>query len=406
MNQKNNDMPSVSSKDTIIEQTTIKLMEYCHRNNWAGDDPFDGLNSRVFKALAFLHSRIPRLILTQIMKRSPINFRRLLAVTKSENPKGLAIFLSALFILSKNGILKNEDSIHRLLQRLIDLKSPNTSHCCWGYNFDWQSREFFLPKFVPNIICTTFAGNALLDAYARFADVIYLDMAVSAGDFLLEGLNITKGHDEICFGYTSLHSDRIHNANLLGASYLARLYRMTGKKKFFKSVLSAVRYSTRRQNDDGSWAYGDSPTQRWVDNFHTGYNLCALRTICQCLNTEEFEPQIRRGFQFFRNNFFQEDDAPKYFHDRTYPIDIHSAAQSIITLCALRDLDENNTKLAASVFSWTLSNMWDTRGYFYYQITPYYKNKISYMRWSQAWMLLALATLLDHNNDAGDTQNG
>jgi len=115
MNQKNNDMPSVSSKDTIIEQTTIKLMEYCHRNNWAGDDPFDGLNSRVFKALAFLHSRIPRLILTQIMKRSPINFRRLLAVTKSENPKGLAIFLSALFILSKNGILKNEDSMHRLL---------------------------------------------------------------------------------------------------------------------------------------------------------------------------------------------------------------------------------------------------------------------------------------------------
>jgi len=262
-----------------LHETTIRLLDYCRRNNWTGDDPFDGLNSRIFDSLPFLHQRIPRLILTQGMKRSPVNFRRLLLVPKGENPKGLAVFLSALLLLSNMGLLKNDDDIHHLIERLIDLRSPNTSHFCWGYHFDWQGRAFFLPKFVPNIICTTFAGNALLDTYAIFGSANYLDMARSAGNFLLEGLNITQNVDELCFSYTPLDSGRVHNANLLGAAYLSRLFSITGDKKFLDPALRAVRYSTHRQNEDGSWAYGEDKTQAWVDNFHTGYNLCALRNI-------------------------------------------------------------------------------------------------------------------------------
>ena len=145
-------------------------MDYCIRNNWAGFDPYDGLNSRLFNALPFVQNRICRLIFIQAMKRSPINFRPIFLVPKEENPKGLAVFCSALLILSKTGFSKNDDTILHLLKRLIALKSKDTPYFCWGYNFDWQSRAFFLPKFVPNIICTTFAGNALLDAYDKFAD--------------------------------------------------------------------------------------------------------------------------------------------------------------------------------------------------------------------------------------------
>ena len=47
-----------------------------------------------------------------------------------------------------------------------------------------------------------------------------------------------------------------------------------------------------------------------------------------------------------------------------------------------------------TVYEWAMKHMWDEKGYFYYQSLPSYKVKISYMRWSQAWMLLALATLL------------
>src|SRR6266481_9379502 len=86
-----------------IESTTMKLLAYCQENDWAGYDPYDALNSKVLAALPFLSSRIPRLLLTQTLKRSPVNLRRLLLIPKTQNPKALALLLSAFLKLSKLG---------------------------------------------------------------------------------------------------------------------------------------------------------------------------------------------------------------------------------------------------------------------------------------------------------------
>jgi len=334
------------------------------------------------------------------MKRSPVNIRPLLLVPKSENPKGISVFLSAMVRLAESGLFHCDDFIDHLLKRLLELRSPETPYYCWGYNFDWQSRNGFLPKFVPNIICTTFAGNALLDVCAKSPNTEYLNMAKSAGDYILDHLCKTSADNEIFFNYTPLENDKVHNANLLGAAFLSRLYSLTGDNKFLISASRATHYSTIRQHPDGSWSYGEDKTQQWIDNFHTGYNLCALRDIGIFLKTDEFEPHVERGFKFYHDHFFREDAAPKYFDDRTYPLDIHSVAQSIITLIALKDIAPDNIELANRVCKWAINNMWDNRGFFYYQLTPFYNNKISYMRWSQAWMLLALATLLKHSGIA------
>ena len=186
----------------------------------------------------------------------------------------------------------------------------------------------------------------------------------------------------------------VHNANFLGAALLCRVYHLTGEKKFLAPALKAARYSAGRQREDGSWDYGEAGTQAWVDNFHTGYNLCALKDIGDYAGTGEFDSNIKKGFEFYVNNFFREDGAPKYFHNQAFPLDVHSVAQSIITLIRLKDLGEVCDELARSVYNWSLKHLSNGRGYFYYQATPYYRNKISYMRWSQAWMLLALSSLL------------
>jgi hypothetical protein len=64
-------------------------------------------------------------------------------------------------------------------------------------------------------------------------------------------------------------------------------------------------------------------------------------------------------------------------------------------LAEFADLGANNLKLADSVLVWTLANMWDRRGFFYFQKHPLFTVRTSFMRWSQAWMLLALAARLD-----------
>lgn len=388
-NQLNPDSVAVSQLSTAIS----RLLDYCRRNNWAGFDPFDGLNSRIFSAFPFLQNRICRLIFIQAMKRLPLNLRPLFLVPKEENPKGLAVFVSALLTLFGTGFIKIDKDILHLLQRLIDLQSKDRPHFCWGYNFDWQSRAFFLPKFVPNIICTTFAGNALLDAYNKIGNAAYLDMAVSAGNFLLEGLNITLMDDELCFSYTPLDKGRVHNANLLGAAYLSRLYSITKEEKFLEPAKKAVRFSIRRQNEDGSWPYGEDGTQRWVDNFHTGYNLVALKKFSEYTGDRDVMGSVRKGLEYYRENFFTGEGVPKYYHNQLYPIDIHAIAYSIVTLVEFREYDKGNLDLAKQIFAWSMKNMWSENGYFYYQQHRLYKNRIPYIRWSQAWMLYALATL-------------
>ena len=104
---------------------------------------------------------------------------------------------------------------------------------------------------------------------------------------------------------------------------------------------------------------------------------------------------MARGFRFWREHFFREDGAVRYYHDRTYPIDTHCVAQSIITLLDLSDLDPANAGLAQFIFEWARDHMWDKKkNYFHYRILRSCKIRTSYMRWTQAWMFLALSMLV------------
>lgn len=385
-----------------IKNITLKLLAYCRENDWSGYDPYDALNSRVFRALPFLDFKIARLALTQAVRRCPINLRPLLMVPKTPNPKGIALFLSSLVKLSRIGLSDGGTLIGSMADKLLRLRSPGDQYSTWGYNFDWQTRTYLVPKGSPNIICSTFAANALLDAFEYLHDPAYLDTAFNTADFILEMLFWREGTSTACFSYTPLERAEIHNANLLGAAFLCRVSRLTGERKFFEPAIDAARYSVGKQHQDGAWDYGELPIQRWIDNFHTGFNLVALRWIDRYGGTTEFETSIRKGFEFYKGHFFRRDGAPRYFHNATYPIDIHSVAQSLITLTEFQDFGKDNANLALAVLEWALSNMWDNRGFFYFQKHARFTVRTSFMRWSQAWMLLALATILDGPKGRGD----
>ena len=112
------------SKDRI-QEITLKLLDYCKKNDWAGYDPYDATNSEFFRIMPFLDRRLPRLVLTQLLKRSPVNFRGLLMVPKTQNPKGMALFLMAFLKLRKLGLIENNDLIQSMIKKLINLRSPS-----------------------------------------------------------------------------------------------------------------------------------------------------------------------------------------------------------------------------------------------------------------------------------------
>jgi hypothetical protein len=385
------------------------LLDYCQARDWAGYDPYDALNSRLFRALPFLDFKAARLGLTQVVKRSPINLRPLLLVPPSHNPKGLALFLVSLLKLSRAGCLQpeREQLPAWMVKRLLELRSPGVSHWTWGYNFDWQTRFLLVPSGSPNIICTTFVVNALLDWFERTQDGCCLEAAVSGADFILEVLYWESRETPGCFSYTPLWRSEVHNASLLGAALLCRVARLSGQTKFVEPALKAARNSVAKQHSDGAWDYGESdqPSQRWKDNFHTGYNLCALQTIGRETVTEEFDASIGKGLDYYLAHFFREDGAPKYYHDRVFPVDVHSVSQSVLTLLAFQKVRPEGSALARRVLAWGLDHLWDKRGFFYCQKHPRYTITIPYMRWAQAWMLLALSAAIEDAAGATGTQS-
>ena len=381
-----------------IEDVTLKLLAYCQSEEWSGYDPYDALNSKVFSLFPIFDAKWPRLAFTQLLKRSPINLRVLLQIPKTQNPKALALSLAAVINLRRLGLIGDKALFDDLVSRLETTRSPG-QYWCWGYSFPWQGRAIMVGRAEPNLVCTTFVADALLDLFEETDDSRYLAMAESAGSYLLNELFWTDGKTIASFGYpTAFARSRVHNANFLAAAFLLRLHRHTGSDEARQVALRVAAYSAGCQRPDGSWPYGELANQEWIDNFHTGFNLCALRRIAEYGGTNDLELNVEKGYQFYHDHFFREDGAPRYFHNRTYPIDVHCVAQSVITLLEFADDDPFATKRAQDVLIWALDNLRNPSGYFYYQKTQWGRITIPYMRWGQAWMLLALATFLKSQN--------
>lgn len=374
-----------------------QLLAYCAANDWAGYDPYDALNSQLFTKLPLLDATLPRLVLTQSLKRSPINFRSMLLIPKRQNSKAIALFLSASLKLCKAGVPEVESLSRFMIDRLRALRSPGSRYWCWGYSFPWQGRSILVPAGAANLVCTSFVAQALLDVYEERQEPECLAMAVSAAEYLLNELYWSDAQDA-GFSYPLPRLRvQVHNANFLASSLLCRVYKHTGDERFLRPALKVAACSAAKQQADGSWNYGEASSQRWIDNFHTGYNLCALQAIGRYAETSYYDSCILRGFDFYKSHFFRDDGGVRYFHKRDYPVDIHCVAQSIITLLAFKDLDPGNVQLAHSVFRWAMNHMWDDRGFFFYRVLRTCTIRTSYMRWSQAWMLLAISSLLSES---------
>lgn len=381
------------------------LREYCEREGFKGWDPYDGLNSKVFQALPFLKkSALCRLVVIQGFKRSPINLRRIALVPKEYNAKGIGLFLSGYCNLynavKANPKLANslgsaeslKTQINELAELLISLQSNGYSGACWGYNFDWQARRLFLfPKFTPTVVATNFCATALMESFEITGEKKYLEIALSAANFVIKDLHRSDYKDGFLFSYSPLQgNDTVFNASLLGSRLLSFCYKYTGNEEYRKLAEQSIKACCAGQKENGAWVYGMLPVQSWVDSFHTGYNLDALIAYQEQTADDKYNKYIEKGFEYYIQNFFEADGTPKYYDNRTYPIDIHCPGQLLVTLARLHKTEEYKD-IAEKVINWTIRNMQDKKGYFYYQLKPGVSSKISYMRWSNAFMFNALS---------------
>jgi len=333
------------------------------------------------------------------------NLRPLAGVPSEKNAKGTALFaLAALSNFRRLQTAEARTEAEKLIADLIEMKLDGYAGAAWGYNFDWQSRNFFAPKGTATVVPTAFAVRALIDAFLTLHTEEHLRLARDACKFVLNDLNRSiESADEICFSYSPLDRTQIFNASLFAGEILATVGQLTGENKLCELGQRSARFVVKHQRADGSWPYGNSPKQQWIDNFHTAYVLSSLLRIMASAPEAslEFEPALDRGFEFWRKAFFLADGWPKYYHDALYPVDAHAAATAIVTLIEFHERHPQSVGSlvgAERVAEWAIQNLRDPSGFFYYQRRRFHTVRTPFMRWTQSWMLYALARLLEAKN--------
>jgi hypothetical protein len=375
------------------------LEKWIEQNEYRAYDPFDGLSSKLLEKMTFGNHYL-RICVQQAVRRFPINLRPLFGIAPQTSTKGMGFCaIGYLKLFQNTGIEDYLEKAKKCLGWLKENFSEGYSGHAWGNHFSYESRGGGIKTGVPTIVWTSLIAHAFMDSFEITGNEEDLDVAKSTVRFIMQDINAYESKNgNICFMYIPGRRARaagcIHNSNVLGASILARVNRYAPNPEVGYMAKKSIDFTVGHQTPEGAWYYGEPRKFRWIDIFHTGYVLESIHTYLKSSRDASCKPALQKGYKYFVDTFFLPDGTPRYYHNRTYPIDIQSASQGIQTLVNLREYDPRSIDVAKKVTDWTLRNMQDNKGYFYFRKYPLMVNKTPMFHWGQATMLSGLAHLV------------
>lgn len=374
------------------------LERYAARRHYKGYDPYDALLSKLpFRKMG----KWPPILAIQVMKRNPLNMRKILGVPKMWNPKALGLFLQGYSLLPKSD--ENEEKCRCLFDKIMELKTPDTPGLAWGYPFPWASPEKYLAAWSPTSVVSGFVVQGLDAYYKTYGDERALEAMRQVCVFLTEGLFHTVDEDEKEYkiSYSTVKPDFCYNASLLAAQAYALTAAHTGQKAYSAIAQKAFDTVVERQKSDGSWNYSESletGKQRVQIDFHQGFIIDSILAISEALDyyPEPVEKALQTGFEFYYEQQFRHDGRALWRLPGDYPADIHHQAQGILSASRYHRYSGSSraAEMSRTVLKFTLANFQDKRGYLYYRKHKYFTDRTSYMRWGNAWMFLAMAEMI------------
>ncbi|NIW78988.1 MAG: hypothetical protein GWN16_05780, partial [Calditrichae bacterium] len=228
----------------------------------------------------------------------------------------------------------------------------------------------------------------------------YLSAAKDATNFLLHDPKILYEDNEMkCLSYVP--DNRINwvvmDVSALCGSLLSRVHSFSPDQKLKSEAKKLIYYVVDKQTDYGAWYYTHPPRahHKTHDNYHTGYIVDAILDYTQHTGDESCLQNYERGVEYYRDNLFCDDGAPKWMNDKVYPLDAHGSAQGIISFVKAAHLDSSYEETAWRIANWTIDNMQNqNEGYFYFQKHRLYTKRFTLMRWCNAWMARGLSTIV------------
>ena len=353
-----------------------------------GIDPFDALRGTRVPEWVRRTPRARQLAI-QLRKRCPIDLSRALGITPFPMAKALGAYLAA---ECRCDAVPGED-VRTLVEMLLQREDvARLDDGAWGYEFDVQTRWAYYPVGSPNLIATVFVARGLGAAGIVSDDPSLRSQLTASAMFVNDRLLETA--ERPFFRYTLDTARLVHNANLLGAGLLATGGTLCGDASLVDAAVTCARTTIAAQRDDGSWPYGEGASLGWTDNFHTAYDLDGLLQVWLASGDDAVRGSLEQGVAHWTRDFFGESGEPKYYPDRAFPYDIHSAGTAVDVAARLATWGFGTAALAGRVAEWTRQHLIDpVTGATFYQKGRFTTDRRHFIRWGDAHWALGTSSL-------------
>jgi len=235
--------------------------------------------------------------------------------------------------------------LQKALHFLTELKQSRCQQFkeyCWGYPFDWVTRNGVLNAQTPLITTTPYVYEAFLQVFNLDArDEWKLILESIARHASIDIKDFKTSQNASSCSYTPYDKGGVINAAAYRAFMLTSASVVLSNKSYWKIAERNLNFVLENQNPDGSWFYAVDGVRDFVDHYHTCFVMKALAKIHALTGHPETLKALGRGVDYYLRNLFDADGLPMPFSRAprltVYKRELYDCAECINLCLLLRD---------------------------------------------------------------------
>jgi len=319
----------------------------------------------------------------------------------------------------------NLDKAIYFLSELQKSRCADFKEYCWGYPFDWVTRNGVIKKQIPLITTTPYVYEAFLqvtelvegttspedrgqrtedskqtqnqtDEYRQILASIARHAAVDIKDFR------TSETASSC-SYTPFDEGGVVNAAAYRAFLLTSASQVFSRDDYWRIAERNLNFVLENQNPDGSWPYAVDGVRDFIDHFHTCFVMKALAKIHALTGYEGCDEALTRGAEYYLKNLFDKDGLPKPFSKAprltVYKRELYDCAECINLCLLLRDRFPQFEATLETVLKGVLKDWIKSDGSFRSRRLHLGWDNVPMHRWGQSQMFRSLAYYLREGSE-------
>jgi hypothetical protein len=299
------------------------------------------------------------------------------------------------------------------LEELRKSRSPEFGEYCWGYPYDWVTRNGTIKSQTPLITSTPYAYEAFLQvAELLESEVRGQKSAVRQGllaeyEQIMESIarhafsdikDFPVGKNSSSCSYTPFDGGGVINAAAYRSFLLTSAAQIFHEEEYWQTAERNLNFVLDKQNPDGSWYYAVDGVRDFVDHYHTCFVMKALAKIHALTGHAATLKALAKGISYYLNNLFDADGLPKPFSRAprltVYRRELYDCAECINLCMLLRDRFPQLQTTLETVLAGILKDWIKSDGSFRSRRLHFGWDNVPMHRWGQSQMFRSLAFYL------------